>query len=127
MLKPFSDNCYNQAVDLLDYSEPKRIYFSPLCIHFPNYYFGCMQACNRQSAYCVPLYDSLGEDAIEYIIGHASCSVVFVASLKFPGLVEALPRLKHLVNTVVYWGAPDQISTQVCLCIYLSLNVSRTC
>lgn len=71
-----------------------------------------LQACNRQSAYCVPLYDSLGEDAIEYIIGHASCSVVFVSSLKFPGLVEALPRLKHLVNTVVYWGAPDQISTQ---------------
>ncbi len=89
-----------------------------------------MQACNRQSAYCVPLYDSLGEDAIEYIIAHASCSVVFVASLKFPGLVEPLPRLKHLLKTVVYWGVPDQISTQVCLsmsCIYLTLDASHTC
>lgn len=72
-----------------------------------------MQACNRQSAYCVPLYDSLGEDAIEYIVDHASCSIVFVAALKFPGLVEALPKLKHTVKTVVYWGAPDQISVQV--------------
>lgn len=73
-----------------------------------------MQACNRQSAYCVPLYDSLGEDAIEYIVDHASCSIVFVSTLKFPGLVEALPRLKHTVKTVVYWGLPDQISIQVC-------------
>ena len=72
-----------------------------------------MQACNRQSTYCVPLYDSLGEDAIEYIVDHASCSIVFVSALKFPGLVEALPRLKHTVKTIVYWGAPDQIAIQV--------------
>ncbi|KAL3163225.1 hypothetical protein ABBQ32_009626 [Trebouxia sp. C0010 RCD-2024] len=71
-----------------------------------------LQACNRQSTYCVPLYDSLGEDAIEYIVDHASCSIVFVSTLKFPGLVEALPRLKHTVKTVVYWGPPDQISVQ---------------
>lgn len=71
-----------------------------------------LQACNRQSAYCVPLYDSLGEDAIEYIVDHASCSIIFVASLKFPGLIGALPRLKHLVKTVVYWGQSDQISVQ---------------
>ena len=72
-----------------------------------------MQACNRQGAYCVPLYDSLGEDAIEYIVGHASCYIVFVASLKFPGFVEALPRLTHVVKTVVVWDTPDQISIQV--------------
>lgn len=30
-----------------------------------------MQACNRMSIYCVPLYDSLGEHAIEYIINHS--------------------------------------------------------
>ncbi len=111
---------------LLDLSKPSGFSLFPLQ-HLPIYHLGCMQACNRQSAYCVPLYDSLGEDAIEYIIAHASCSVVFVASLKFPGLVEALPRLKHLVKTVVYWGAPDQISTQVCLSIYLTLNASHTC
>jgi len=30
-----------------------------------------MQACNRMTIYCVPLYDSLGESAIDYIISHS--------------------------------------------------------
>ena len=72
-----------------------------------------MQACNRQSAQCVPLYDSLGEDAIRYIIDHASCKIVFVSALKFPGLVEALPQLKNLVHTVVFWGEADQLAIEV--------------
>lgn len=29
------------------------------------------QACNRMSYMCVPLYDSLGENAIEFIVRHA--------------------------------------------------------
>ncbi len=29
------------------------------------------QACNRMSMQCVPLYDSLGENAIEYIVNHS--------------------------------------------------------
>lgn len=29
------------------------------------------QACSRQTVYCVPLYDTLGENAIEYIIAHS--------------------------------------------------------
>lgn len=36
------------------------------------------QACNRQNLYCVPLYDSLGENAIEFIINHSETSAVFV-------------------------------------------------
>ena len=28
-----------------------------------------MQACNRQAFVCVPLYDTLGEDAVEYEVG----------------------------------------------------------
>ena len=86
-----------------------------------------MQACNRQGAYCVPLYDSLGEDAIEYIVGHASCYIVFVASLKFPGLVEALPRLTHVVKTVVVWDTPDQISVQVFCCLSHPYMEPKTC
>jgi long-chain acyl-CoA synthetase len=30
-----------------------------------------MQACNRMNLYCVPLYDTLGENAIEYIMKHS--------------------------------------------------------
>lgn len=35
------------------------------------YWMKAMQACNRQSAWCIPLYDTLGENAIEYIVNHA--------------------------------------------------------
>ena len=39
------------------------------------------QACNRQSAWVVPLYDTLGTDAIEYIIKHAEvCMCVCVCA-----------------------------------------------
>lgn len=72
-----------------------------------------LQACARQSAQCVPLYDSLGEDAIGYIVEHASCNIVFTSALKFSALVDALPKLKNLVHTVVFWGEADQLSVEV--------------
>ncbi len=46
------------------------------------------QACNRLSLHCVPLYDSLGENAIEYIINHAEVVVAFVDTSKFPNLLK---------------------------------------
>ncbi|KAK9817123.1 hypothetical protein WJX72_009841 [[Myrmecia] bisecta] len=63
-----------------------------------------MQACNRQSVYCVPLYDSLGENAIEYIVHHSEATIVFVSTAKFGQLVQALPAIKDRVKTVVFWG-----------------------
>jgi len=63
-----------------------------------------MQACNRISAVCVPLYDSLGENAIEFIINHSESSIVFVSSDKMPALVKALPKTKDVLKTIVYWG-----------------------
>jgi len=30
-----------------------------------------LQACNRQALYCVPLYDSLGDDTVQYILDHS--------------------------------------------------------
>jgi hypothetical protein len=56
------------------------------------------------SAYCVPLYDSLGENAIEYIVRHAEAGLVFVSAEKLPNLLQALPKLTDLVKTVVVWG-----------------------
>jgi long-subunit acyl-CoA synthetase (AMP-forming) len=46
------------------------------------------QACNRMSLHCVPLYDTLGENAIEYIINHSEAVVAFVDTLKLPNLVK---------------------------------------
>ncbi len=35
-----------------------------------------MQAMNRMSAVCVPLYETLGDNAIEYIVEHANTKLV---------------------------------------------------
>ncbi|KAK9816726.1 hypothetical protein WJX72_004272 [[Myrmecia] bisecta] len=67
-----------------------------------------MQACNRMSLVCVPLYDSLGEDAVEYIVNHSETTVVFVASNKLPTLVAALPSCPR-VTTVVFWGDAAEV------------------
>jgi acyl-CoA synthetase (AMP-forming)/AMP-acid ligase II len=40
---------------------------------------GCgAQACNRQSLVCVPLYETLGQNAIEFIINHSSAALVVI-------------------------------------------------
>ncbi|KAG6420189.1 hypothetical protein SASPL_116709 [Salvia splendens] len=41
-----------------------------------------MQACNAYGLYCVPLYDTLGAGAVEYIICHAEISIAFVEETK---------------------------------------------
>lgn len=66
------------------------------------------QACNRQSLYCVPLYDSLGENAVEFTLNHSESSVVFVSAEKLPTLVAALPAVHGGLKTLVYWGSPRQ-------------------
>lgn len=48
----------------------------------------CSQACNRMAMHCVPLYDSLGENAIEFIINHSEAVVAFVATSKFDNVVK---------------------------------------
>jgi long-chain acyl-CoA synthetase len=40
------------------------------------------------SLHCVPLYDSLGENAIEYIVNHAEVVVAFCDTAKLPALVK---------------------------------------
>lgn len=67
-----------------------------------------MQGCNRMNLYCVPLYDTLGENAIEYILKHSESSVVFAQGDKLGMLSTALPQLTSLVHTVVYWGKVEE-------------------
>jgi hypothetical protein len=52
------------------------------------------QACNRMSYECVPLYDSLGETAIEFIMRHSEMAAVFVAGPKAGKLAQALQELQ---------------------------------
>ena len=67
-----------------------------------------MQACNRQSTYCVPLYDSLGENAVEFIINHSESSILFVARDKLSTVIQALPKAHEGLKTLVYWGTHDE-------------------
>jgi len=71
-----------------------------------------MQACNRMGYVCVPIYDSLGEHAVEYIINHSETSMVFVSATNLPKLESALPEVKGFIKTVVYWGTENKESAE---------------
>ncbi|KAL4436674.1 hypothetical protein ABPG75_003813 [Micractinium tetrahymenae] len=66
-----------------------------------------MQACNRNTVYCVPLYDVLGDNTVEYIIDRSESSIVFVAADKLPVLAKAMHKVERPVGNVVYWGKPS--------------------
>ncbi|CAL4910493.1 unnamed protein product [Urochloa decumbens] len=60
-----------------------------------------MQACNGYSLICVPLYDTLGAGAVDYIIDHAEIDVVFIQDKKIKEILSpncnSAKRLKALV------------------------------
>merc|ERR1739848_878561 len=66
-------------------------------------WFLAMQACNRVNAACVPLYDTLGENAVEYILNHAECKAVFVSGAKLANLLKSTGKMQT-VKLIVYWG-----------------------
>jgi len=58
------------------------------------------QACYANRFVTVPLYDTLGDEAIEYIVGQTEMEAVFVSLQKYPQLfkmIERLPSLKHII------------------------------
>ncbi|KAE8360472.1 acetyl-CoA synthetase-like protein [Aspergillus caelatus] len=58
-------------------------------------------ACMSQSLYTVSLYDTLGPDAIEYIIAHADLSAVVCSLPHVPSLLKVKPQLPSLRIIVV--------------------------
>ncbi|XLS97054.1 hypothetical protein HN51_039789 [Arachis hypogaea] len=60
-----------------------------------------MEACNAHGLYCVPLYDTLGAGAIEFIICHAEISIAFVEEKKIPDVL----LLKLFVTSVSSYKA----------------------
>lgn len=49
-----------------------------------------------QGLVCVPLYDSVGSDAVRYIVNHASLPLVFVERSKLPTLLDAAKESRSL-------------------------------
>ena len=65
-----------------------------------------MQGCNTVGAACVPLYDTLGENAVEYIINHAECKVAFISAKKIGVFLKTKGNIPT-ITTLVYWGEPS--------------------
>ncbi|KAF3334984.1 long chain acyl-CoA synthetase 4-like protein [Carex littledalei] len=63
-----------------------------------------MEACNAHGIYCVPLYDTLGAGAIEFILCHAEVEIAFAEEKKI-GEVPLIQRLYFLyVSAIVSFG-----------------------
>eukprot|EP00850_Spirogloea_muscicola_P001905 SM000007S20865 [mRNA] locus=s7:611829:626196:+ [translate_table: standard] len=60
-----------------------------------------MEACNSQSIMCVPLYDTLGADAIEFIVNHAEISIIFIQETKLPLLLDVMPKCTQNVKSTM--------------------------
>jgi len=53
----------------------------------------------------VPLYDTLGENAVDFIVTHSEAGALFASADKLPTLAKALPKLQRgQLRAIVYWG-----------------------
>lgn len=57
----------------------------------------------------VPLYDSLGESAVEYTVNHSETSIIFAEASKLAFLSKAAKNVSKNVHTVVHWGSADNV------------------
>ncbi|XP_078428224.1 long chain acyl-CoA synthetase 4-like [Wolffia australiana] len=72
-----------------------------------------MQACNAHGILCVPLYDTLGAGAVEFILCHAEVSIAFVEEKKIPEVLKTFPNSTKYLKTIVSFGTvtPEQRET----------------
>ncbi|CAH8255851.1 unnamed protein product [Arabidopsis lyrata] len=63
-----------------------------------------MEACNAHGLYCVPLYDTLGAGAIEFIICHAEVSLAFSEEKKISELLLTAPKSTRYLKNIVSFG-----------------------
>ncbi|CAA2954314.1 long chain acyl- synthetase 2 [Olea europaea subsp. europaea] len=63
-----------------------------------------MEACNGHAITYVPLYDSLGANAVEFIINHAEVSIAFVQESKLPAILICLSKCTSHLKTIVSFG-----------------------
>ena len=76
--------------------------------------------------YAVPLYDSLGESSVEYIIGHSEASIVFTSTQKFPLLEKTLHKTKEFIKTIVYFGDVTDDSKRTSQAAEKEVNLQTT-
>jgi long-subunit acyl-CoA synthetase (AMP-forming) len=72
----------------------------------------------------VPLYDTLGEKAIEYVMSHSETKFVVAAGSKLAGLAKSLKGFKGKLLGVAYWGpAPEEAKQVSCTGIATALRL----
>ncbi|KIZ02832.1 hypothetical protein MNEG_5130 [Monoraphidium neglectum] len=66
---------------------------------------------NRMGFVCVPLYDTLGDAAVAYVVDHAEVRVVLCSPSKLREVAKTAARLAEggagRLQAVAYWGRPD--------------------
>ena len=71
-----------------------------LCLWWPDWVL-LESACVSYSIVTVPLYDTLGPDAVRYISNHAELSAVACSVTVLPGLMQSLqgcPSIRLVVS-----------------------------
>lgn len=70
----------------------------------------CDLACHAYSMVDVPLYDTLGSDAVSYITNHAELQAVFCSSNVLPTLLQSIENCPSLRLIVVFgsWNASEE-------------------
>ncbi|XP_042442444.1 long chain acyl-CoA synthetase 4-like [Zingiber officinale] len=63
-----------------------------------------MEACNAHGIYCVPLYDTLGAGAVEFILCHAEVQIAFIEEKKIPEVLKTLHVSSKFLKTLVSFG-----------------------
>lgn len=63
-----------------------------------------MLACNSRGICYVPLYDSLGPNAVEFIVNHAEISISFVQEDKINAILTCLAKCSTYLKTIVSFG-----------------------
>ena len=64
-----------------------------------------MKATDFCGSMTVPLYDTFGANAVEYIIKHSGLKVIFVSADKLGTVAKVLPAVKDQVVQVVVWSS----------------------
>ncbi|KAK6137094.1 hypothetical protein DH2020_029165 [Rehmannia glutinosa] len=92
---------------------------------------GVTQACNAHGLHCVPLYDTLGAGAVDYIICHAEISIAFVEETKISEVLKTFPSTEKYLRSklpvsVSFRGSnkqfdiPIKTKTDICTIMYTS-------
>jgi long-chain acyl-CoA synthetase len=66
-----------------------------------------IRASDMLAASVVPMYDTLGESAVEYIINHSGLTVALIEPAKLPAFAAIAPAVASQVTTIVTTSEPQ--------------------